>query len=221
MNQTAQWMYRFTKARVFWGMLTGCLTCIITALSLGRQDRHQIRYKIETHVQWKFFLTWSKVTVSYSSVGGEQVEIWMPASLLDVGTQWHWAKVMSHIQTWNIWCAPDSSQMQVVLFGFVRGDLHRSRTLTSVEAEEWGAGWQAMRGTYYMVAQPVLSGSEPKPPRRECAVTQCWRAVTWNVLLIENHWFIFPGNTFSDLIQDMFFYFVLFLYLTWKCVTGL
>lgn len=143
-----------------------------------------------------FLLAWSKVTVSYSSVGGEQVEIWMPASLLDVGTQWHWAKVMSHIQTWKIRCAPDSSQMQVVLFDFVWGDLHRIRTLTSVEAEEWGAGWQAMRGTYYMVAQPVLSGSEPKPPRR---------VVTWNVLLIENHWFIFPGNTFSDLIQDVFF----------------
>lgn len=156
MNPTAQLMYQFTKARVFWGTLTGCLTCHWAA-------KIDIRYGIKSKHMFNgnFLLAWSKVTVSYSSVGGEQVEIWMPASLLDVGTQWHWAKVMSHIQTWKIRCAPDSSQMQVVLFDFVWGDLHRICTLTSVEAEEWGAGWQAMRGTYYMVAQPVLSGSDP------------------------------------------------------------
>lgn len=195
MNPTAQLMYRFKRA---FSEVRSHAASLALSLHCHWAAKIDIRYGIKSKHMFNgnFLLAWSKVTVSYSSVGGEQVEIWMPASLLDVGTQWHWAKVMSHIQTWKIRCAPDYSQMQVVLFDFVWGDLHRIRTLTSVEAEDWGAGWQAMRGTYYMVAQPVLSGSEPKPPRR---------VVTWTVRLIENHWFIFPGNTFSDLIQDIIF----------------
>ena len=94
---------------------------------------------------------------------------------------------MTHIQTWKIQCVSHSSQMQVAAVDFAKEDLHQILVLTSVEAEEWGVGWQVRRWAHeFWWMNFVLSGVIPKPRRGMCNrdILSCG-AVTWNILLID------------------------------------
>lgn len=54
----------------------------------------------------------------------------------------HHTKVTSHFQTCRTCRAPRSAHMQVAVAGVTHAALHRILLVTSVEPEEWGAGWQ-------------------------------------------------------------------------------
>lgn len=96
----------------------------------------------------------------------------------------HHTKVTSHFQTCRTCRAPRSAHMQVAVTGVMRAAVYRILLVTSVEPEEWGAGWQ-VRGraheSWWM--NSVLSGVVPKPQRGMCNhEILSSRAETWDRL---------------------------------------
>lgn len=74
MNPTAQLMYRFKRA---FSEVRSHAASLALSLHCHWAAKIDIRYGIKSKHMFNgnFLLAWSKVTVSYSSVGGEQVEI--------------------------------------------------------------------------------------------------------------------------------------------------